>query len=233
MGRRARFTGLAGVVTVWSFLLAATAISGFDVLGDEPLSYLGAGGRAAPLFTVGLAGSALLFIAFHGHVRSRYRVSTGFSLAMLAGLAGQLVAAFVPIGGDPAAHRLHTAFALLLGASLPVLMWRFAAGQPEGRWRRISFALLWSEVVACAAGLALSSLSVAAVAEVLPAAVFHAWIVALTFPGRHAPGAASPGSGTPQADSGRVESSERRWASTAGISTLSWPLGQRAWGNTS
>ena len=181
--RALRYTGVAAIVTVWTTLLAATAISGFDLLGADPLSYLGTQSSSAALFTAGLLLPAVLLTAFHHHVRGRYPVSTGFSVAMLVGLAGQVVAAFVPIGGDPTDHRIHTASALVLGVSLPLLMWRFAAGQPSGSWRRLAYGLFWAEAAACAAGLYLSARSIAPLAEILPGTVFHVWIVVVTFAG--------------------------------------------------
>ena len=101
--------------------------------------------------------TALLLVAFHQWVRSVFPVTRGFSVAMLVGLAGQLVAAAVPIGGNGPAHRIHTTFALVLGVSLPVLMWRFAAAQPAGTWRRLAYRLFWLEAAACAVGLYLSA----------------------------------------------------------------------------
>ncbi|MFN2504983.1 MAG: DUF998 domain-containing protein [Acidimicrobiales bacterium] len=183
MGRPLRFTGVAAVATLWTTLLAATAASGFDLVGENPISYLGTKAPSAALFTAGLAAGALLLIAFHQYVRGRYQVSPGFSVAMVVGLGGQMVAAFVPVGGDPAIHRIHTTSALVLGVSLPLLMWRFAASQPPGPWRRLCYRLFWAEVAACAVGLYLSARTVAPVAETLPAAVFHVWIAALTFAG--------------------------------------------------
>ena len=180
MDRPLRYTGVAAVVTVWTTLLTATVVTGFDAVGKDPLSYLGSRSPSAALFTFGLAVSALLLVAFHQYLRGRFHVSLGFSLAMIVGLAGQTVAAFVPIGGDPAVHRIHTTSALVLGASLPLLMWRFAAAQPRGHWRRLTYSLFWAEAAACAAGIYLSAMAVAPVAEVLPGAVFHAWIVTVT-----------------------------------------------------
>ncbi|MGH9263869.1 MAG: hypothetical protein ACRD1D_04185 [Acidimicrobiales bacterium] len=193
-----RLSGLAAVLTLWTSLSAATVVTGFDLLGNRPVSYLGSQSGSSVLFTTGLAASALLLIVFHQHVRDRYPVSAGFSLAMLVGLAGQLVAAFVPIGGDRTVHGIHTASALVLGASLPLLMWRFAAAQPPGPWRRRSYAFFWAEAAACAGGLSLSALSVAPVAEILPAAVFHAWIVTVTFAGAGAVSATGLGLERPQ-----------------------------------
>ena len=181
MHRSLRLSGVTAVATLWATLLAATVVSRFDLVGESPLSYLGVHSSSKALFTVGLAVPALLLTAFHQHLRYRYPVSAGFSLAVLGGLAGQMVAAFVPIGGDPAVHRVHTTSALVLGASLPLLMWRFAVGQPRGRWRRLTYRLFWAEIVACAVGLYLSARGVAPVAEILPAAVFHAWIIVVTF----------------------------------------------------
>lgn len=184
MRRSLRYTGVAAVVAVWTSLLAAAALTNFNLLGKEPLSYLGTQSRSAVLFTLGLAVPAVLLTAFHQHLRGRFPVAPGFSLAMLAGLAGQMVAAFVPIGGDPGAYRVHTTSALVLGASLPLLMWRFAAGQPPGPWRRLSYGLFWVEIAACVTGVYLSALMVAPLAEILPGAVFHAWIIAVTVAAR-------------------------------------------------
>ena len=175
---------MAAVAIAWTTLLAAAARTQFDLLGEEPLSHLGTQSRSAVLFTLGLALPALLLTAFHHHLRRRFPVSPGFSLAMLAGLAGQMVAAFVPIGGAPAAHRVHTTSALVLGASLPLLMWRFAASQPPGPWRRLNYGLCWAELAACALGVCLSALSVAPLAEIVPGAVFHTWVFTVTLAGR-------------------------------------------------
>ena len=181
MDRSLRSAGVAGVVTIWTALFAGTVLAGFDLLGPLPLSYLGTLPSSAGLFTFGLAVSAVLFIAFHGYLRSAYRLASGFSVAMLTGFAGQLVAAFVPIGGDPTLHRIHTTSALVLAASLPIFMWRFAASQVPGPWRRLTYAFFWAELAACAGGLLLSAANLAPAAEILPAAVFHAWIVTVTF----------------------------------------------------
>ena len=192
MRRSLQYTGVAAVVAAWTTLLAAAGLTRFDLLGEEPLSYLGTQPGSAMLFTIGLAIPALLLTAFHGYLRGRFPVSPSFSVVMLAGLAGQMVAAFVPIGGAPAVHRVHTTSALALGASLPLLMWRFAASQPPGPWRRLNYGLFWAELGACAAGVCLSALSVAPLAEILPGAVFHSWVFAVTLAGHRVAPAPSP-----------------------------------------
>jgi hypothetical protein len=177
---RLRETGLAAVVVLWTTLAAGSLLADFDLLGERPLSHLGTERASALLFSGGLVVAALLLVGFHTYVRDRFPVSPTFSVAMLVGMAAQLVAAVVPIGGAGLAHPVHTTSALVLGASLPVLMWRFAAAQPAGAWRRASYGLFWAEALACALGLWLSARSVAPVAEIVPAAVFHFWILAVT-----------------------------------------------------
>ncbi|MEA2687014.1 MAG: hypothetical protein QOE93_2209 [Actinomycetota bacterium] len=207
MSRSLRFTGLAAIVTVWTTLLTGAALSGFDFFGPEPLSYLGTGPRSAVLFTVGLAVPAVLYVAFHQYVRREYPVSTSFSVVMLAGLAGQMVAAFVPIGGDPTAHRIHTWCALALGISLPLLMWRFAAAQRPGRWRRLAYRLFWADVAACVVGLYLSSRRIAPVAEIVPGIVYQAWVVTVTLRGNdrdRSPAGPAPDARLVTADGGLV-----------------------------
>jgi len=190
-----KYTGVAAVATSWTVLLTAAALTRFNLLGDRPLSYMGTQPRSAVLFGVGLAVPAVLLIAFHGYVRARYPVGKGFSTVMLAGLAGQMVAAFVPIGGDLAASRIHTTCALGLGASLPLLMWRFAAGQRPGSWRWLAHALFWADTAACVLGL--SGALPAPVAEIVPGAIFHVWIFTVTFAGAAA--GSPPVASTPRA----------------------------------
>lgn len=175
-----QYAGVAAVTTLWGTLVSATELTGFDLLGPDPLSYLGTQDRSAALFSVGLAVPAALLTVFHQEVRRRFPTGKGFSTAMLGGLAGQMVAAFLPIGGDTGAHRVHTISALVLGASLPALMWRFAAGQPPSRWRQLCYGLFWVEALSCATGLYLSSLRVAPLAEILPGAAFHIWVLVVT-----------------------------------------------------
>jgi len=81
-------------------------------------------------------------------------------------------------------RRIHTAAGIALGLSLPLLLWRYAAAQPPGRWRRQSYALLGLEVASCVVGVTLSALGLAVVAEVVPAVSFHLWVivVALRWP---------------------------------------------------
>ena len=183
---RLRWTGLAAVATLWTTLGAASVLARFDLLGGRPLSHLVSLPPADRLFAAGLGASAVLFVAFWAWVRDRYPTSPSFSVAMVGGMLAQLVAAFVPIeGGGPAAARVHTVTALALGGALPLLMWRFAAAQPPGPLRRAAGRLARAEVAACLVGVWLSRRGVAPLAEILPAAVFHAWVATLTWwPGR-------------------------------------------------
>lgn len=176
-----RWTGLAAVATLWATLGAATVVGGFDLLGHRPLSHLVSSSPAAELFGAGLAAAAVLFLAFCAWVRDRYPTSASFTAAMVGGMVAQLVAAVVPIeGGGPQASRVHTVAALALGGAIPVLMWRFAAAQPPGPLRRSMARLARAELAACVLGVWLSRGGVAPLAEIVPAAVFHAWVAALT-----------------------------------------------------
>lgn len=183
--QQTRWTGIAAVAALWSTQAALVVGLGFDLLGDRPLSYLALEADIGFLFGLGLTVSAVLFVTFQRHLRDRYRLGPAFSVTMLVGMAGQLIAGVVPVGGTDTAGRVHVAAALTLGASIPVLMWRFAADQPTGAWRRRCYGLLWLEVAACATGIALSRNHVAPLAEILPALAFHTWVAAVTFgPGR-------------------------------------------------
>ena len=189
---RLRYTGVAAVAVLWATLGAGSVAAGFDLLGTRPLSHLTGSASSSLLFGAGLAAAAVLFLAFSEHVRGRFPTSVGFSVAMAGGMAAQLVAAFVPIEGAGEAGRVHTVSALVLGASLPVFMWRFAVTQRPGRLRRTAARLAGAEAAACALGVWLSRGGVAPLAEIVPAAVFHLWVGVLTFWPDQGPGARRP-----------------------------------------
>lgn len=185
---QARWTGIAAVAALWSSQAVLVVVLDFDLVGDRPLSYLALQADIGYLFGVGLMVSAVLFVTFLSYLRHRYLFGGPlFSVAMLVGMGGQFIAGVVPIGGTGTASRIHVAAALTLGASIPLLMWRFAAEQSPGDWRRWCYRLFWLEAAACATGITLSQNQVAPLAEILPALAFHAWVAMVTF---------GPGTGT-------------------------------------
>jgi hypothetical membrane protein len=187
-----RWTGLAAVAVLWSTQAALVVAGEFDLIGERPLSDLALQPGNGFVFGTGLVVAAVLFVTFLTWLRGRYRVGLACSLAMVVGMTGQLVAGVVPIGGAGTSNRVHVTAALILGASIPVLMWRFAAAQPRGAWRRRSYGLFWLEAAACAAGVTLSQNHVAPLAEILPALAFHAWVGVLTFGSPNRPSRGGP-----------------------------------------
>lgn len=153
---------------------------GFDVTGDRAISYLGTDFRTMALFRGGLLVATVLLVGFAWAVKGNLTRPTGFFGVFLVGMAGQAVVAMVSIAGEGLSHAVHTTGGIVLGLSLPLFIWRFAAGQPPGRWRRQSYGLLWLEVGAVIAGVVLSRAHLAVVAEVLPAVAFHLWIIVVT-----------------------------------------------------
>lgn len=189
-----RWTGVAGVAVLWATQLLAIAVSDFDLVGEAPLSELVNQPGSGWLFSVGLVTGAVLFLAFASYLRRTTPTGTAFSVAMAVGMTGQLVAGILPIGGDGLVSRIHVVSALILGASIPVLMGCFAAAQPPGRRRTRCWQLFWLEAAACVIGIALSRRHIAPVAEILPAMAFHLWVVVVTLatpPDR--PAASRPG----------------------------------------
>ena len=180
-----RWTGIVAVAVLWSTQSVLVVTGGFDLLGERPLSDLALRADGGFVFGWGLVVAAILFVTFLTWLRRAYPAGVAFSVAMLVGMAGQFIAGVVPIGGEGTAGRVHVTAALVLGASIPVLMWRFAADQPPGAWRRRCYALFWLELAACVVGVALSRNRMAPLAEILPAMAFHLWVAVVTASRRH------------------------------------------------
>lgn len=168
------------MAVLWTTVGAGMLLTDLTLLDERPISYLGTNGQSMPLFRTGLIVATALLVTFAWAVHRRLARPAGFLAVFLVGMAGQAVVAVVSIVGTGTPHTVHTTAGIILGLSLPVLMWRFAAAQPPGRWRERAFRLMWLEIAVCLAGIGLSRLHRAAVAEALPAGGFHLWIIVVT-----------------------------------------------------
>lgn len=155
-------------------------LTDLTVLDERPISYLGTNGRSMPLFRADLILATALLVIFAWAVHQRLERPAGFLIVFLVGMAGQAVVAVVSVAGHGTSHAIHTTAGIILGLSLPLFIWRFAAGQPAGRWRALAYGLMWLELALCLAGIGLSSSHRAALAEALPAGGFHLWIIVVT-----------------------------------------------------
>lgn len=176
----ARWSGVAAIAVLWVGIGVAVLRTGFSVVGDLPLSRLAADGRAVSIFGPSLAVAALLFVVFCLDVTRRYPVGRAFAVAMVAAMAGQLVTGVVPIGEPGESDPVHVAAGLVLGGLIPVFLGLFAVAQPAGQWRRVAVRLFLAQLAATVGGVALSGSGRAALAEMLPALLFHVWVVAVT-----------------------------------------------------
>ncbi len=175
-----RYAGVVAVAVLWTTVLVGMGRTGLRVADERPLSYLGTVPRTALLFRVGLIAAAALLSGFAWAVHRLLARATGFLTVFLLGMACQAVVALVPLEGGGASERLHVPAGIALGLSLPLLMWRFAAAQVPGRWREVGYGLMWLEVAGCIAGVALSRAGRATIAEAVPAALFHLWVIVVT-----------------------------------------------------
>lgn len=212
MSRWARGAGPAAVAVLWTTVAAGMARTGLAIGDDRTISELGTDARSAGLFRAGLLVATALLIAFAVAVHRLLPRRTGFLPVFLAGMAGQAVVATVSVAGHGRSHDVHVAAGLLLGASLPVLMWRFAAGQPAGTGRRWWAVLAGVEAGACIAGVALSRAHRGVLAEAVPAAGFHLWVLAVA--------AAWPAWSRSRPPAGRLSLPERPHRAGAGTGEL-------------
>lgn len=165
---------------LWATVGLGMDRTGLGVGDDRPISYLGTDPRFVSLFRGGLLVASVLLVTFAGAAARHLRRPAGFLAVFLVGMAGQAIVAVVPLDSPGAGHTVHTISGIVLGLSLPLLMWRFAAGQQAGRRRRQAYGLMWLEVAGCVAGVTLSRAGRAAVAEMVPAGLFHLWILVVT-----------------------------------------------------
>lgn len=176
-----RYGGGAAVIILWGCVAAGMDRTGLGFFDDRPVSYLGTDPRSALVFRGGLVAAAVLMAGFAWFVGHWFASPRSFLVVFLTGLVGQVVAAGVRLTGPGPSHAVHTVGGLVLGASLPLLMWRFAAGLPVGSRRRAwGYGLCRIELAACVVGVGLSASGRAPIAEIVPALGFHLWVAVVT-----------------------------------------------------
>jgi hypothetical membrane protein len=175
-----RASGALAVAVLWIGIGVAIARTNFRVSGDLPLSRLAAANEAGSTFGPSLVLAALLFIVFSFDLTRRYPTSRAFAPLMVTAMAGQIVAGVVPIGDGDESAPVHVIAGLVLGGLIPVFLCVFALSQRPRSWRQTAFGLFVAQATGTMTGVVLSRMGVAALAEIIPALAFHAWVIVVT-----------------------------------------------------
>ncbi|GAC1387509.1 MAG: hypothetical protein NVS1B7_0810 [Candidatus Saccharimonadales bacterium] len=176
-----RYTGVTSVAVLWLGISAALLLAHMSVLADRPLSYLGTNPKTALLFNTVVIFSAMLFLCFLRYIVINFQTSKIFIFSYVVGQICQIVVGFVPVQGSMLDHHIHTVAGLLLGLSLPVLIWLFARANRHAVFYQQAHIFSYVELGLCLIGIVLSRNTIGPLAEILAAGGFHAWIIWITF----------------------------------------------------
>ena len=178
-----RFTGLAGVILLWTTTLLAMLRTGLGLIDSRPLSHLGVDPLSSMLFSTGLVVSSVLFVLFALFARRTYRANKRFLIYFFIGQAGQIIVAVAPYGMDSSYRLIHTVAAFTLAFSLPFLIREFAHSQKVVRYQKLFRYLFLLELVMFVVGMGIFTMTrgIAPIGEILPAVGFHIWIIVATF----------------------------------------------------
>lgn len=176
------YSGLTGVVVLWTGVLVAMAKAHLAFVDSRPLSYLGVDSKTAVIFSLSLLLSSGMFINFGYSVRKLFGVRNRFLLYFLVGQGGQIVAAVAPYGDNSRYRLVHTMAAFMLAFSLPLLIREFSVSQAKTQ-----HAILYRNLVrfeqftfVVGMGLFIFTKGIAPLGEALPALGFHLWIIVVT-----------------------------------------------------
>lgn len=182
-----KYAGIATVVILWTSLLTAIRLADLDLMGKVPLSSLGVMQNSAVYFSLGLVLAALTLMVFGLYLKKVYVVRPDFLAALYVGQVGQIVAGLVPYGDKQPAKTIHTIAAFVLAFTLPILMWRFAAAQKSNNLRASAYKIMCLELAAFVVGIGWFAFFMkgAPIGQILPAVVFHVWILFFSFHSFH------------------------------------------------
>lgn len=177
-----RYSGVAGVILLWTTTLLAMRRIGLGLVDARPLSHLGIEPWSSMLFSTGLLVSSALFIIFAVYAKKAYRANQRFLVYFLIGQAGQIIVAIAPYGMNSSYRLVHTVAAFTLAFSLPFLIREFARSQSHIKYSKLFRYLFLLELVMFVVGIGIFTMTsgIAPIGEILPAVGFHIWIIAAT-----------------------------------------------------
>lgn len=177
-----RYSGLLGVIVIWTSILIGMSRAGLGLIDGRPISHLGVDRMSAVWFSFGLLLSAGLFVNFGAYVARAFEVKNRFLLYLVIGQIGQSIAAISPYGMHSPERQIHTISAFVLAFSLPFLMRAFARSQSASHYFMIYIWLLRLEILLFIVGMNvfIFTQGLAPLGQALPAVGFHVWIIVLT-----------------------------------------------------
>lgn len=181
--RAQRYSGIMGVVVLWTGIIVAMRRAGLGLVDARPISFLGVFPNTAWLFSASLLTSAVLFIFFAFYIYRVCKLSKRFLIYFLLGQAGQIIAAVVPYGQQSEYRLVHTIAAFTLAFSLPLFIRQFALEMRGKPYHSLYVGLLGLELLTFFVGMGLFIFTkgIAPIGEALPALGFHIWILAITY----------------------------------------------------
>lgn len=176
------YSGVAGVVVIWTFVITAMQKADLGLIDVRPISFLGIFPPTSKIFSSGLLISSTFFIIFAFWVAKTYSVKNKFLAFFLLGQIGQVLVAILPYGMESNYKIAHTVAAFALAFSLPFLIFQFyrsQIGKPHYAQYR---ALFYFELITFLVGMGIFTLTegIAPLGEALPAIGFHIWIIIVT-----------------------------------------------------
>lgn len=177
-----RFSGVAGVILLWTTTLLAMNRIDLGLVDTRPLSHLGIEPWSSVLFSTGLLVSSALFIIFAFYIKKAYGANQRFLFYFLIGQAGQIIVAIAPYGMNSSYRLVHTVAAFTLAFSLPFLIREFARSQTFTKYNKLFRSLFLIELVMFVVGIGIFTMTegIAPIGEILPAVGFHIWIIVTT-----------------------------------------------------
>lgn len=177
-----RFSGVFGVLLIWTTTLIAMRRIGLGLVDTRPLSHLGVDPWSSMLFSAGLLVSSALFVSFALYIKHAYHPNKRFIFYFLIGQAGQVIVAIAPYGMNSSYRLVHTVAAFTLAFSLPFLIREFARSQTYTELSKLFRYFFLLELVMFVVGMGIFTMTegIAPIGEILPAVGFHLWIIAAT-----------------------------------------------------
>lgn len=178
-----RYSGVVGVVIVWTGIVVAMRRADLGLVDTRPISYLSVYPNTARIFSLSLLISAALFISFAYYLRRVFKVNNKFMAYFLVGQLGQIFAAILPYGQRSPYKLAHTIAAFTLAFSLPLLIREFTRSQTTSPHYSMCVWLLRIEQLTFVVGIGLFVFTkgIAPMGEALPAVGFHFWIIVISY----------------------------------------------------
>lgn len=177
MQQTLRYSGIASLAVTLFTVIWCSYQQNFNLLGKQPISYLGTTSSHS-FFEFGILASAVLLGTFYKYISRRFRTSVGYTSLFAAAVVSEIILAIWPETNRGKTQLVHWIAAWVFVASIAFSVLLFALNNKETKVAKVSKAtgytfifILVPEILLYVVGKS------ASLSQIINGGIFAVWVI--------------------------------------------------------